>query len=71
MNALQIESYVDAAAAALSLDIAAEYRAGVIRYFTLAETMAQLVYGLPLEMHDETAEAFVPIAPVAAKGESK
>jgi len=63
MNPLQIEAYVDASAAALGLELAAEYRPGVIRYFTLAETMAQQVFGLPLDVTDEPAEAFVPISP--------
>jgi hypothetical protein len=63
MNEAEIEAYVDAAAAALALPIAAEHRRGVLRYFTLAAEMAALVNGLPLGPQDEPAEAFVPIGP--------
>lgn len=63
MSPEQAEAYVDAAAAALGLTIAPEHRAGVLRYFVLAAEMAALVEGLPLAVHDEPAEAFVPIAP--------
>jgi hypothetical protein len=55
--------YVDAAAAALGLPLSPEHRPGVLRYFALAAEMAALLDGLPLAVHDEPAEAFVPIAP--------
>lgn len=54
-------SYVDACAALIGLPIPAEYRDGVVRYFSLAAGMAELVMGLPLSAEDEPAEAFVPI----------
>ena len=38
-----IEVYVDAAAAALELPLAAAHRPGVLRYFALAASMAELV----------------------------
>lgn len=57
------EAYVDATAALLVLPLAAEHRPGVLRYFALAAEMAELVNGLPLDTHDEPAEAFAPIAP--------
>jgi hypothetical protein len=63
MDAAHIEAYVDAAAAALGLPLAAEHRPGVLRYFGLAAEMAACVNGLPLGTGDEPAEAFVPIAP--------
>eukprot|EP00042_Codosiga_hollandica_P003671 m.933373 g.933373 ORF g.933373 m.933373 type:complete len:64 (-) comp196439_c0_seq1:161-352(-) len=63
MDAAQVETYVDAAAAALELPLAPEHRPGVLRYFGLAAEMAALVNGLPLAAQDEPAEAFVPIAP--------
>ena len=63
METRQIEAYVDAAAAALDLPLAAEHRPGVLRYFGLAAEMAELVNGLPLAIQDEPAEAFLPIAP--------
>lgn len=63
MSPSQIETYVDAAAAALALPLAPEHRPGVLRYFGLAAEMAALVDGLPLSVHDEPAEAFVPIGP--------
>jgi hypothetical protein len=53
--------YVDAAAAALGLKIAAEHRAGVLQYFALAAAMADLVNGLPLDMHDESGSVFRPV----------
>ena len=39
-------AYVDAAAAALGLKIAAAHRPGVLQYFALAAAMAELVNGL-------------------------
>ncbi len=63
MERPQAEAYVDAAAAALGLPIAAEHRPGVVHYVELAVAMAELVMTLPLEIADEPAPAFVPIAP--------
>jgi hypothetical protein len=56
-------AYVDAAAAALGLKIAAEHRPGVLRYYALAAGMAAVVQGLPLEPHDESGSVFHPVAP--------
>jgi len=64
MTALQIEAFVDAAAAALGLPLDPAHRPGVLRYFALAAAMAELVNGLPLGIVDEPAEAFAPIEPV-------
>jgi hypothetical protein len=60
---VSFDAYVDAAAAALALPIAPEHRPGVLHYFGLAAEMAELVNGLPLTVHDDPAEAFVPVSP--------
>jgi hypothetical protein len=62
MTATQVEAYVDAAAAALGLPIAPEHRPGVLQYFALAASLADVVMGMPLARDDEPAEVFVPIA---------
>jgi len=59
-------AYVDAAAATLGLKIAAEHKAGVLQYFALAASMAELVQGLPLAPHDEPATVFHPVPPHGA-----
>jgi hypothetical protein len=61
-------AYVDAAAAALGLKLAAEYRPGVLQFFALAASMAELVQGLPLEPHDESGSVFHPVPPGGAEG---
>jgi Protein of unknown function (DUF4089) len=63
MTPAQIEAYVDAAATALQLPLAPEHRPGVLHYFALAASLAELVNGLPLGTADEPAEVFTPIAP--------
>jgi len=63
MTPRQIEAYVDAAAAALNLPLAAGHRPGVLHYFALAAGMAEVVGAHPFALDDEPAEAFVPIAP--------
>jgi len=67
MTPAQIESYVDAAAAALQLPLAAEHRPGVLNYFALAASMADLVGAHPLAVTDDPAEAFVPISPAGSR----
>jgi Protein of unknown function (DUF4089) len=67
MTPAQIETYVDAAAAALQLPLAAEHRPGVLHYFALAASMAELVGAHPLAITDDPAEAFVPIAPTGTR----
>ena len=54
---------VDTNAALIGLDLAPEYRDGVVRYFALAASMAEWVMGLALTTDDEPAEVFVPIEP--------
>ena len=63
MTPAQIEAYVDAAAAALNLPLSPEHRPGVLHYFALASTMAELVGSQPLAITDDPAEAFVPVSP--------
>jgi Protein of unknown function (DUF4089) len=66
MTPAQIEAHVDATAALLELPLSAEHRPGVLQYFALAASMAELVAAQPLTVADEPAEAFVPISPAAA-----
>jgi hypothetical protein len=63
MDPEHIEAYVDAAAAALCLPLAPAHRPGVIAYFTLAAALAELVAGMPLDVGDDAAPVFAPIAP--------
>jgi hypothetical protein len=57
------EAYIDAAAEALGLKIAAQHRPGVLRFFALAASMAELVDALPLTAADESGSVFTPVAP--------
>ncbi|WP_179107029.1 AtzG-like protein [Variovorax sp. KK3] len=63
MKPAPIESYVDAAAAALDLRLRSDHRPGVLRYFALAAEFAAVVDAVPLDMHDESAVHFVPVVP--------
>jgi hypothetical protein len=63
MTPAQIEAYVDAAAAVLQLPLSPEHRPGVLHYFALAASMAELVAAQPLTITDDPAEAFVPVSP--------
>ena len=63
MTPAQTEAYVDAAAAALDLNLRPDHRPGVLRYFALAAEMAALVEAVPLEPHAESAVVFVPVLP--------
>ena len=62
MTPREIETYVDAAAAALKLPLSPQHRPGVLHYFALAAGMADLIAARPLTTLDEPAEAFVPIS---------
>ncbi len=68
MTPAQIETYVDAAAAALNLPLRRDFRPGVLRYFALAADFAALVEAVPLDEHDEPALTFSPVPP-QEKGE--
>ena len=63
MTPVQIENYVDAAAAALGLRLWPEHRAGVLGYFTLAAGFADTVEAVPLAPSHEPAVTFVPVGP--------
>lgn len=63
MNPAQTEAYVDAAAAALDLNLGPDHRPGVLRFFALAAEMAAVVDAVPLEPHAESAVSFVPVGP--------
>ena len=57
-----VDGYVDAAAALLGLSIE-PYRDEVLRYFALAASMNAIVEAVPLAVHDEAGEVFVPVEP--------
>ena len=65
MTPSEIETYVDASAAALGLKLRPDQRPGVLRYFALAASMAELVNAHPLALADEPAPVFVPVSPPA------
>lgn len=63
MTPAQTEAYVDAAAAALGLNLRPDHRPGVLRFFALAAEMAAVVDAVPLDPHAESAVSFVPVSP--------
>ena len=63
MTPAQVEGYVDAAAAALDLNLSPAHRPGVLAYFALAAGFADIVEAVPLDMHAEPAMVFVPVSP--------
>ena len=63
MTPVQTEAYVDAAAAALELNLRSDHRPGVLRFFALAAEFAAVVDAVPLDMHAEPAVTFVPVVP--------
>ncbi len=65
-----IAAYVDAAAAALELPLAAPHRPGVLKYFALVASMADEVNACPLALTDEPAPIFVPVSPPTSSSES-
>ena len=67
MTPAQTETYVDAAAMALSLSLRSEHRPGVLRFFALAAEMAALVEAVQLDAHTEPAVIFVPVSPIEKK----
>nr|WP_315244676.1 DUF4089 domain-containing protein [uncultured Albidiferax sp.] len=62
MTEQELETYVDAAAAAIGLELGTS-RPGVLRYFALASGFADLVNAAPLTVHDESPMAFIPVTP--------
>ena len=61
MNAAQIEAAVDATAAVLHLPLSPAHRPGVLRFYALAEQMAQVVMAVPLGRDDESGAVFQPV----------
>jgi hypothetical protein len=57
------DAYVDAAAAAVGLELAPPLRPGVVRYLHLAATMAERVLDFPLAPTDEPGNVFHPVEP--------
>jgi hypothetical protein len=70
MTDQEIETYVTAAATALQLPIAPEHRPGVLQYFALAASMAELVNAHKLTVADDPAAAFIPVEALPCKGRS-
>ncbi len=70
MTPHQIESYVDAAAAALQLPLAPEHRPGVLQFFALAAGLAEVLMAYPLGRDDDPAEVFTPLSPAAISPKS-
>ena len=62
MTPQQMETYVDAAAAALDLPLSAAHRPGVLQFFALAAGFAEQLQAVPLGAHDDPAPVFVPVA---------
>lgn len=62
MTEHELETYVDAAAAAIGLELGTS-RPGVLRYFALASGFADIVNAAPLTVHDESPMAFIPVTP--------
>lgn len=63
----QIAAAVDAQAAVLGLGLDPAHRPGVLQYYALAASMAELVDGLPLGITDEPAPVFMPVSPGHAR----
>ena len=63
LTAEQVAAAVDAQAAVLGLPLDPAHRPGVLQYYALAASMAELVDGLPLGITDEPAPVFTPVSP--------
>lgn len=63
MTPEEIEACVDATAAAMKVSLAAEHRPGVLHYFGIAASMADLLNAHVLDLTDEPAPVFVPVSP--------
>jgi hypothetical protein len=63
MTPAEIESSVEATAAALGLVLAPEHRPGVLHYVALAASLADLVNAHALTRTDEPAPVFTPVSP--------
>jgi len=67
----EVAAYVDAASAALELHIAPGHRPGVLHYFALAASMAELVNAHELTPADEPAPVFTPVVPMLSSARTK
>jgi len=68
MSTAEIESLVAATSRTLGLELAAEYRTGVIAFVGLAASMAERVMSAPLTPEDESGSVFVPMPPRGPQG---
>lgn len=62
MSPDDVEPYLKAAAAALSLPLPTEYLPGVKAWFEQAAIHAQLIDAVELEPHHESAATFEPVS---------
>ena len=62
----QIAAAVDAQAVVLGLPLDPAHLPGVLQYYALAASMAELVNGWQLALADEPAPVFTPVSPKAA-----
>ena len=69
LNPQVIEAAVDAAAALLDLPLAPAHRPGVLRFYSLAAQMAQVVLAVPLGRDDESGVVFRLVEPKAVDGD--
>ena len=65
MTPEQIAAYVDASAALLGLELNADRRPGVQRFFALAKGYADIVDAVDLAPHQDSVMSFVPVSPGA------
>ena len=57
------DAYVDATAALLGLPLAPGHRPGVLGFFALAASMADVVEAVELTPHDDSPMRFEPVSP--------
>ena len=68
MQAQLIEALVDASAAAQDLKIDSAHRQGVLAYFALAASFAELIADHPFSPADEPAIVFRPVEAEGSDG---
>jgi hypothetical protein len=71
MTPEQIANYVDAASAALELNLKPEHRPGVLENFTRLAQLAAVVNAFPLTPEDEPAPLWSPSVSPAASPNGK
>jgi hypothetical protein len=62
MPKIELETFVDAAAAVLKIEISDDHRPGVIENFTRISQVAQLVMEFPLDAELEPAPVFTHVS---------